>query len=365
MSGGVASRAILLGLCLILLVLLRPAQGEGQGWVVDLAAGSSTHEALPGSTALGATLGVRRDGTLWLYLAGGAPLDGGLPWAAAGIGSRFAPASSRGIGLDVGGHGYGYRDRAAGAEGAGGTLEVLPLAFVQRGAGRLELRSGVVHHASSASGVSLSRTALRSDLRAVYTAPALRATGEARYLAMEEADYPYLGGTVELMVGDGVLWSTAGRWLSERIEGAEWGAGIRLGVMEGAAVYAAYNRDSDDPLYLNGARTRWSVGVTRALGAVARPAGQLPPPRLAGRSVTFRLPLEVAAEPPSIGGDFTGWETMPMHREGEFWSATLHLPPGFHRYAFQRGDGEWFVPEGVPGRVDDGFGGSSATVFVP
>ncbi len=54
-----------------------------------------------------------------------------------------------------------------------------------------------------------------------------------------------------------------------------------------------------------------------------------------------------------------------MAREGRFWTVTLPVRAGVHRYAFRAADGDWFVPASVPGRTDDGFGGVSAIVVVP
>jgi hypothetical protein len=54
-----------------------------------------------------------------------------------------------------------------------------------------------------------------------------------------------------------------------------------------------------------------------------------------------------------------------MTLAGGEWTATLVLPRGVYRYAFRRPDGSWFVPEGTPGRTDDGMGGAAAVLVVP
>jgi len=53
-----------------------------------------------------------------------------------------------------------------------------------------------------------------------------------------------------------------------------------------------------------------------------------------------------------------------MEREGDDWTYTVAVPRGVYSYAFVGADGAWFVPEGVPGRKDDGMGGHVAVVVV-
>jgi hypothetical protein len=43
----------------------------------------------------------------------------------------------------------------------------------------------------------------------------------------------------------------------------------------------------------------------------------------------------------------------------------LPLASGVYRFAFVAADGEWFVPEGYPGRMDDDMGGYVAVLVVP
>jgi hypothetical protein len=46
------------------------------------------------------------------------------------------------------------------------------------------------------------------------------------------------------------------------------------------------------------------------------------------------------------------------------WVAERALEPGVYRYAFIV-DGSWFVPDGVRGVVDDGFGQKNLVLVVP
>jgi hypothetical protein len=86
--------------------------------------------------------------------------------------------------------------------------------------------------------------------------------------------------------------------------------------------------------------------------------------RPTGGQVTIRLPLEDARDAPSVAGDFNGWSAVPMQRAGDFWEARLSLAPGVYHYSFVHPDGSWFVPESIPGRGDDGFGGVNAVLVV-
>jgi hypothetical protein len=81
--------------------------------------------------------------------------------------------------------------------------------------------------------------------------------------------------------------------------------------------------------------------------------------------VVLRL---AAAEAPGdelfVGGDFNGWQAVPMRREGEAWVVTLRLTPGTYHYAFRNTRGAWFVPASTEGRRDDGMGGYVGVLMV-
>jgi hypothetical protein len=367
-------RAVVLTAVPLLMFALPSQRADAQRWVVDAGAGQTSHEAIgAGAGSLGATLGVRREGARWLYLNAGLPLDAvSVPWGAVGAGGRFASGRSLGFGADAGAHLYGFSDRSAGSSGAGLTVDVLPLAFLTLGPSRLEVRSGIVHHVSVftgqdqplSSGSGDARTVHHSDVRAFLGSDAVRLIPEGRWVRAAEGDYPYAGASLELGFGQATLWGSAGKWFSEQLEQPAWAAGGRVGVLGGLELYAQYQQDANDPVYWNGPRTSWTVGLSRSLGRRLPVPARLQSPVIADNRVTFRIPLSTSEYAPMLGGDFNGWQPVAMQREGEFWSATLPVPPGFHRYAYRRPDGEWFVPDTVAGRVDDGFGGVSATILV-
>jgi hypothetical protein len=83
-----------------------------------------------------------------------------------------------------------------------------------------------------------------------------------------------------------------------------------------------------------------------------------------GRSV-IRLPRADAPGGVSVAGDFSDWQPRPMTAAGSHWELAIALPSGVYRYAFVDAAGRWFVPAGVPGRMDDGMGGHVAVLIVP
>jgi hypothetical protein len=62
-------------------------------------------------------------------------------------------------------------------------------------------------------------------------------------------------------------------------------------------------------------------------------------------------------------GDFTGWEGVPMLRDGDVWRVALPVTPGVHHFGFVV-DGAWYVPSDAPGLTEDEWGESQATIFV-
>lgn len=346
-------------------------EAHGQGWVLDASAGQIAHEALPGSIGtFGATLGVRYEGARWLALSAGIPFDSaGVPWGALGAGARLASSGPVVVGIDVGAHAYGFQDPISRANGGGATVEAMPLLSMRAGPVGLGVRSGLLHYTSVFSGESTSRSVHASDARLSFGSAVFRVTGEGRFIRAEEGSYPYAGASAEASLGGGTLWGYGGKWIADVIKTPVWGGGARLTILGRTDVYASFQQETNDPLYWNTPRRSWSVGVSRRLG---RPPHSLPAliprslaPEVSAGQVTFRMPLSASSESPALGGDFTQWKPVRMIRDREFWTLTLPVRRGSHRYAFRRGDGEWFVPESVPGRMDDGMGGTVAVLIVP
>jgi hypothetical protein len=360
-------RALMLA-SLPVLLALGAVRAEAQGWVLDGSAGHSSNAAAPADVqGLGTALGLRYEGSRWLYLSAGVPFDaGGVPWGALGLGSRVSSSRGRlGIGMDGSGQAFGYRDPSSGAGGGGLVLEAMPLVSGTVGVARAELRSGLLHYSRSYAGEAVSRTVHQTDARLGLDAAPFAFAGEARYLRAPEGDYPYLGATAEASAGRGAVWGYMGRWLSDAVETPVWGAGATFPTAGRTEVFASVQQGTNDPLYWTPPRRTWSAGVSLRLGRSGQASSAPIRPAVGAGGVNIRIPLSASADAPALFGDFTGWKPIPMTRSGEFWEVSLAVAPGVYRYAFRSADGRWFVPESVAGRVDDGMGGVSAVLVVP
>ncbi len=363
---------------------LVPTAAHGQ-WSVEAAAGRAVYD--PVSAELGtvnASLGLRYHGAgRWMYLSGGTDLGSqGLLWGSGGTGSRLGVARRNGwdLGIDLGAHGYGFTGYSYPADVGGMTvvvrepgdwgvvLEAAPALSLRRDRVGVELRSGVVTSMGPSEGEFLAVSAFDGGVAATWTPRSgvqLGTTG--RYMHFPEGGYPYLGGSAQLSRGRGTIWGHAGRWLSDGLPGPRtgYGIGVSLAPHPGLQVTAGWQMETSDPLYLSTPRRTWSVKVSRTLGSPAPALARLSPPRDAEDGTTaIRLPVALAATPPSVLGDFTGWKPVPMVRVGEFWEVRLRIPPGIHHYGFQDGRGGWFLPDYLPA-ADDGMGGKSAILVVP
>lgn len=67
-----------------------------------------------------------------------------------------------------------------------------------------------------------------------------------------------------------------------------------------------------------------------------------------------------------IVGTFTGWQAVPMEKIGDsgYWTLTLKLPQGEHRYSYLVEGGKRIVDPTVPVREHDDFGGENSLLIV-
>lgn len=349
-------------------------------------------------------------------------------WGAAGAATRLnvpVPGGVR-VGVDLTGHGFVQSDRGAagdedgdlpgppipvpvpvpipgpgdspggGISGWGLAAEILPLVSLQRYPVGLEARIGPSHYRSGFEGLDeRRRTVWITDARASWSPrPGGAVVAEVRRFGAEEDAYLYAGGVVVLASTAGEMRAGAGHWLDRGgvdVDPFVWSLGGALALGQRAALLASGRRDALDPVYGSIPRVSWSVGVSYRFGGVP-PA---PPPPLPARYAEGHATIvlrgrdarvgsaaaaadddaeaggqragESAVHPPGtprIAGDFTDWEPRPMTRSGADWSFTVALEPGVYNYAFVTEDGEWYVPESVPGRKDDGMGGFVAVLVV-
>ena len=346
---------------------------RAQGWGADLYAGGTSYHALAEQVAATNLIGnIRyqaRNGDL-AYLSLAAPVDASaVLWAAAGAGAS-ADGFRRGIwtlGPEVSLHGYAFRDGGADFSGLGGTLESVVFLRASRDAAAVEARGVSHHHRFRFAGSSGSRSLNEVGLRGTALAGSFRAQADVRWLFAAEADYPYVGLQASTSAGRGRLSAWAGKWLANELDDAEWGVSGGLAVGGLGELWVSVRQDAGDPLYLSGARRAWNVGFSRALGRQRAAPTELAP-RIASGGVRIRLPagsLASSAGTPAVAGEFSAWTATPMRMQGEEWVLDLALAPGVYRFSFVTPSGEWFVPDGYPGRIDDGMGGHVAVMVVP
>jgi AMP-activated protein kinase-like protein len=154
-------------------------------------------------------------------------------------------------------------------------------------------------------------------------------------------------------------------------ERTELGGLVRAGRAIGEQLYASaeYGRRVTDYTLGAGAHNSATFGISWRPGAQRR-AFRIRPTvvrvmyrETRGTRVEFRLP-RTAASSVALVGSFTEWEPRAMERTEEGWKVTLLLPEGSHQFAFLLDGRRWYLPEGAPGVVDDGFGRKNATVVI-
>lgn len=343
---------------------------HGQLWSADMAAGQIVHAPLSAGLTTSNVLGMLRydaSGDAWVYGMAAAPLGGtDLVWGGIGGGGRlFAVGSARrraAVGIDLAAEALLFQDRVLQYGGTGGTAEAIPFVRLSSGAGHLEVRGGWRGHTLWLLGTRLDRSVFESGAQVGY-GTVIHVLAESRFVHASEGTYPAVRGSIRYGGSPVQLWAEGGRWLSSELSDVTWGAGLRVPLGDRLALWATVREDAPDPLYWNTARRAWSAGVTRRLGRV--PAARLAASAVEAGQVLIRVPVRgSSADSLSIAGDFNGWAPVPMRREGQDWVVRLPLGPGVYRYAFRGGSGEWFVPESVPGRRDDGMGGHVVVLMV-
>ena len=339
-----------------------------QGWTADLYAGATRAQGVATQVTSASLVGNLRylhpRGSFG-YVAVGAPLgeDAAL-WGAAGFGGRsqWTVRGPFAVGLDVTMDGYAWREGATDTSGRGWAMHSLPFVSATlpvRGLPTLELHGGLHSHDSQG----------RRDLwelggRATASLADLAAAADVRWLIGDSARYPFAGAQAVRAFGRGRAWASAGRWLGP-LDQTAWEVGASWDVRVGE-LWASVRQDATDPLYGNPLRRSWNVGFSRPLG---RRPGTLPAPVVESGRVRISLEQDAvpedSAQPVRIAGEFNSWTPAPMARAGADWVLELPLASGVYRFAFVSASGEWFVPEGYPGRMSDDMGGHVAVLVVP
>lgn len=362
---------------------------EAQGWNLDLQVGRLRAALDPaGPLTEHGALGLRFERSSSAFrLATGAPVSNARPiWGSFAAWQRLA-IHHNGLlaGFDLTGNALLLQRGEPGTLGTPGLLDpgtdatappgghaiagqVLPLLGYDGERLKLTARAGLSYYNAAFGGASRSRTVGLGDLllwcqpvRAIALAPSLRhfrTSGERSTFA---------GLTAAVSSGTAGAWASAGQWLTAPTgTPVSWALGASWKPHRLVTVLASARRDPFDPLYQGPSQTSWTAGLSIPLGGAPRAAKPPVPDRYRHGVATVRLPVSAApgTERLAIAGDFNGWKPAPMERNGESWIYRIAVAPGLYHYAFVDSRGTWFVPEGVPGRRDDGMGGSVAVLVV-
>jgi hypothetical protein len=361
---------------------LVPAAAHAQVWAVSAIAGRTVNDPLAARVpAENGSLEVRYTGAderLWAYASAGAPLGSpGPAWGTAGAGRILPLAPFAGGSLALAGNGdlYGYAASSGRSAGGGGTVSLGPVLTLDRGRMRAELRTAALGTLEQIGDSSSWRVMSDNGVRLIAGADGpVQLAADARYLRASEGGYTWAGASALLARARGSAWAYAGRWLSSGFPAPAtgFGAGGTLRIASGLDAGVSWAQEPTDPVYFTAARRSWSVQLTRRFGgrpaatgaAPALPSVSVPVlPLTLDQRVEISVPAADAGESPSIVGEFTQWQPVPMTRDGDRWIVTLPIAPGTYHYALRAPDGRIFVPAGLP-RVDDGFGGTSTVLVV-
>ena len=348
---------------LLPILLLCAAPAAAQQWTADAYVGGTRYDALASVAGAANLVGnVRVESRMLVaYLSAAAPLEGDSPlWSALGLGTRLrrslGPAR---LGLDLGADAYAFSNPVMSGQGL--TTHVLPLIGLTRGAIDLRVQGGRRdHHVGGEAGTS-SRHLYEAGARATVGRDAGYGVADVRLLTSGEQTYPVAQLQIGAAVGAARVWGSAGRWFAKDLEETIWSAGASFRVGMRGEIWAGARHDVD-PLYPSPPRTSWNVGYSMKLGRTER---VLAAPELRDGRIIVRLERRHAVEAPSVAGEFSDWQPLPMHAAGSDWVVEVPAGPGVYRFAFVSATGEWFVPEGYPGRMDDDMGGHVAVVVVP
>jgi hypothetical protein len=352
---------------------------SAQGIALDVSAGQIVYQPLPADVATNnaaATLRYDSPQGVWLYGTGATPFGGtDSRWGGFGIGDRFmrSMSSSRrlNVGADIGAHGFVFHDAVLDQGGNGGFIDAMPFVQVPVGPATFEVGGGWRGQTLSYAGTVDTRHVFESRAHAAYgpaeAGPhrgAWTVEGDFRWVRASEGLYPFFGGGLRYRGTPVQAWLQTGKWFSNSLNDAAWGAGIDVTLTDRLALWSSVRREAPDPLYWNVPRRSWSIGITRRFNS-GGPTQPLAAAQADAGGVLIHLnAADVDGASVSVAGDFNGWRPVPMQREGREWLLRLPLPPGVYHYAFCSDRGDWFVPPSVSGRRADDMGGYVAVLVV-
>lgn len=299
-----------------------------------------------------------------LLLTGGIPARSGqdLTWGLVELATSplVGGPAGRGFGFqpDLLARGFLYHDPLADVDGSGGLLLAEPYAAYSGRILRARLGGGARIAGTSVAGTSTSRTAGVAAGDLIVTPGRrvmLRARAEVLYF--DSRSLPHGQLTAHVRHDHGALWASVDRWQGDALEETGWYVGGSLDLTADLAARVTVGRASGDPLFETPARNTWSISLRYRFADRPGRDAAASLPQYGTNGVQLRVPAERGRGALSVGGSFNDWQPVPMTRSGEDWTITLDLPPGYYELAFVDESGDWFVPEGLPGRRADGMGG--------
>ncbi|HSW38531.1 MAG TPA: glycogen-binding domain-containing protein, partial [Acidobacteriota bacterium] len=359
------SAGIIAALFAVIVVVTICEEGRAQTWNLDAYAGQARYSLAPFSVNSNAgVLGIRHNNDRRIFqTAFGFPLTGtDLTWGIVGFDDRLAVRRGGFLaGADISVLAHAQRDPVAQSTGRGLSAEFLPVIGQSVGAVSLEVRGGPRWHGSRFGETTWTRMIWAGDFRGGFrVAERVRLEGTVRHDRNGDKEaYTKAGFSAVAMLGQAVIHGSLGKWIDvpgDNKRELEWGASVAVPISSRIWIFTAAQREGLNPLLLSEPRTSWGAGVTFRIGGARMPPIAGPEISSEG-NVVIRISVRDATSPPSIAGDFTGWNPVPMERYGNEWRHSVDLPAGVYRYAFRTADGAWFVPESIPGRTDDGMGG--------
>ena len=377
-------------LTILIVLLAATAPASAQQWIVNAQAGRMRSTLDPASASSTIAVGLGYDSpTAGLRFSTGVPTSSVESMWAGASGWKRAALDFRGFlaGMDLAANAFLTRDRSdqpvrdipgpfdppfggvADLSGHAYAAQALPVIGYEARRFQVHARAGVSHYSAQFGEQQADRTVRLADVQLTIAPsssfaviPVMR-----RFDADGEAVATYAAISTVAASRRGNVWGSVGQWMDRNDVDMQWAAGATVRIHPRAALESSVRRDTFDPLYMQPPQTAWNVGLSVQVGGPVRPLTPPAPPVPAqyvdGRA-TIQLPVAESHSAPSIAGDFNGWKPAPMQRSGDWWAYTIALAPGVYSYAFVSADGTWFVPEGVPGRKEDGMGGHVAVLVV-
>ncbi len=213
--------------------------------------------------------------------------------------------------------------------------------------------------------------ALRGTVAAPFSRGAVAFTATAADARNDVADGTYLGMNVALaQVVRGMDLTAEVAWLNGPLK-TEAGITVAVGRAFGEGLYvsADVGRRVGDIALGSAGHFGATLGISWRPGGAPVPKAERPrivvigPREARGTRVEFILPA-TQAQTAAVVGSFTGWKPRQMTRTAAGWTISMLVPTGSHQFSFLLDGTRWYLPEGAPGIVDDGFGRKNATLVI-